>query len=379
MKKILFNKLLSDCLIFFSIALFFSSIIIWIFQAVNFLDIMIEDGRDYIVYLKFTALIFPKIVSKILPFIFFLSFVYVISKYELKNELIIFWNYGVNKIKIVNYFFGFSIILLIFQILLNSLVVPNTQDQARSYLRSSSINFLENFIKPKKFNDTIKDLTIYSDSINEDGSFSNIYIKKGVGFDNFQTTYAKKGNFKKIGNREIFELYNGETISVVKGKVTNFKFSKSNFSLDNLKTNTITHRKTQEVSTINLFVCFKNIYKEKSIDLSKKLKIENCRTENIENIIKEFHKRIIIPLYIPVLMLVTLLLIIESKENINYLKLRLVIFLIGVVIIVISEMTLRIVNSSFVNNLTLLLLPISLIIILYSIFTYKYHFTKKNK
>ena len=377
MKKILFNKLLSDCLIFFIIALFFSSIIIWIFQAVNFLDIMIEDGRDYIVYLKFTALIFPKIVSKILPFIFFLSFVYVITKYELNNELVIFWNYGVNKIEIVNYFFRFSIILAFFQIFLNSIVVPTTQDQARSYLRTSSINFLENFIKPKKFNDTVKDLTIYSDSISEDGSFSNIYIKKGVGFDNFQTTFAKKGNFKKIGNRKIFELYNGETINVVKGKITNFKFSKSNFSLDNLKTNTITHRKTQEVSTINLFVCFKNIYKEKSIDLSKKLKIENCRSENIENILKEFHKRIIIPLYIPVLMLVTLLLIIKSKENINYLKFRLAIFLIGIFIIVISEMTLRFVNSSLVNNFILLLLPISLIIFLYSIFTYKYYFTNK--
>ena len=128
---------------------------------------------------------------------------------------------------------------------------------------------------------------------------------------------------------------------------------------------------------MNLFLCFKNIYKEKSVDLSEELKIENCKTENIENIIKEFHKRIIVPLYIPVLMLLTLLLIIESKENINYLKFRLVIFLIGVFTIVISEMTLRFVNSSLVNNLTLLFLPISLIIILYSIFTYKYNFTNK--
>ena len=128
---------------------------------------------------------------------------------------------------------------------------------------------------------------------------------------------------------------------------------------------------------MNLFLCFKNIYKEKSVDLSEELKIENCKTDNIENIIKEFHKRIIVPLYTPVLMLLTLLLIIESKENINYLKFRLVIFLIGVFTIVISEMTLRFVNSSLVNNLTLLFLPISLIIILYSIFTYKYHFTNK--
>ena len=373
MKKILFNKLLTDCLIFFFIALFFTSIIIWIFQAVNYLDIMIEDGRDHLVYLKFTILIFPKIVSKILPFIFFLSFVYVITKYELNNELVIFWNYGVNKIVVVNYFFKFSIMLAIFQIFLNSIVVPASQDQARSYLRTSNINFLENFIKPKKFNDTVKDLTIYSDSKDQNGNFKNIYIKKGKGFNNFQTTYAKKGIFKTIGNKKIFELYNGETISVVKGKITTFKFLKSNFTLNNLKTNTITHRKTQEVSTSNLIICFKNIYKRKSIDLSKELKIENCRTENINNIIKEFHKRMVIPFYIPVLMLLTLLLIIESKENINYLKFRLVIFLIGVLTIIISEMTLRFVNDNLINNLGFLFLPFALITILYSIFTYKYN------
>ena len=373
MKKILFNKLLTDCLIFFFITLFFTSIIIWVFQAVNYLDIMIEDGRDHLVYLKFTILIFPKIVSKILPFIFFLSFVYVITKYELNNELVIFWNYGVNKIVLVNYFFKFSIILAIFQIFLNSIVVPASQDQARSYLRTSNINFLENFIKPKKFNDTVKDLTIYSDSKDQNGNFKNIYIKKGKGFNNFQTTYAKKGIFKTIGNKKIFELYNGETISVVKGKITTFKFLKSNFTLNNLKTNTITHRKTQEVSTLNLILCFKNIYKRKSIDLSKKLKIENCRTENINNIIKEFHKRMVIPFYIPVLMLLTLLLIIESKENINYLKFRLVIFLIGVLTIIISEMTLRFVNDNLINNLGFLFLPFALITILYSIFTYKYN------
>ena len=90
MKKILFKKILSDCLIFFVIALFFTALIIWIFQAVNYLDIMIEDGRDHLIYIKFTLLIFPKIISKVLPFVFLLSFIYVITKYEIDNELIIF-------------------------------------------------------------------------------------------------------------------------------------------------------------------------------------------------------------------------------------------------------------------------------------------------
>ena len=71
MKKILFRKLLLDCMTFFLIALISSSIVIWVFQAVNFLDIMIEDGRDFLVYIKFSLLSFPKIFSKLLPFVFF--------------------------------------------------------------------------------------------------------------------------------------------------------------------------------------------------------------------------------------------------------------------------------------------------------------------
>jgi lipopolysaccharide export system permease protein len=109
MKKIIFRKLLLDCLTFFFLALFGISTIIWVFQAVNFLDIMIEDGRNYNVYFNYTLLNFPKIISRILPFALFFSFAYTLVKYEANNELIIFWNHGVSKLSIVNFFFlGFN-------------------------------------------------------------------------------------------------------------------------------------------------------------------------------------------------------------------------------------------------------------------------------
>ena len=200
MKKILFRKLLLDCLTFFLIALLSASIIIWVFQAVNFLDIMIEDGRDYLVYINYSLLNFPKIVSKVLPFVFFFSFFYIISKYELNNELIIFWNFGVNKFQLINFLFRFSIFLTLLQILLSAFIVPKSLDTARSFLRSSSVNFLENFIKEKKFNDTIKGVTIYSDSKDNNGNLENIYLKRDDNKNNFQITYAKKGNFIKSNN-----------------------------------------------------------------------------------------------------------------------------------------------------------------------------------
>jgi len=377
MKKILFRKLLSDCSLFFLISLFSTSIIIWVFQAVNFLDIIVEDGRNYIVYLNFSLLNFPKIMTKLIPFILFFSFVYTITKYEIKNELIIFWNFGINKIEFINFFLKLSIIITIVQIFLTASIVPKTQDLARSFLRTSSVNFLENFVKPKVFNDAIKGLTIYSNSKDKDGNLKEIYLKKGSG--DFQITYAKKGNFKQAGNSQILELYSGETISIINNKITSFKFSKSDFNLSNLEDNTTTYKKTQEVDTVDLFKCYHNLMNLNILQIDKNFQVENCKEENINNILKELYKRIIIPFYIPVLILISLLLIIKSKENTNYTKYRLLIFSIGLCAIVISEMTIRLINEDFFRNLKIIVIPFFSLISLYFLFLIKFKFIKTLK
>ncbi len=375
MKKILFRKLLFDCLIFFIITLLSTGIIIWVFQAVNFLDIIVEDGRNYLVYLNFSLLNFPKVISKLVPFVLFFSFLYVIGKYELKNELIIFWNFGINKIDLINFFIKFSFLIMLFQIFLTSIIVPKSQDLARSFLRTSTYDYLENFIKPRIFNDAIKDLTIYSDSKDKFGNLKEIYLKKGTG-DNFQITFAKEGRFKKIGNNQFLELNFGETISVINNKITNFKFKKTDFNLSNFEDNTTTYKKTQEVSTLDLIKCYHNLMNFNFLKIDENFKVENCKSDNIDNILKELYKRIIIPLYIPVLILIALMLIFKSKENINYPRYRILIFLIGLSTIILSEMTIRLINEDFFKNLKFFIIPIILILSLY--FNYLIRF-KSNR
>lgn len=377
MKKIVYRKFLSDCLIFFFIALISTSVIIWVFQAVNYLDLIIDDGRDYYVYLKYTLLNFPKILSKILPFAFFFSFSYVIAKYELNNELLIYWNFGINKTSFVNYFLIFSIFLLFIQIILTALIVPKSQSLARSLIRTSDYNFINNFIKIKKFNAAVNDLTIYTESKDEDGNFRNIYIKKNTSKDSFQITYAKKGIFKNNNDYSILELYDGENINLLNNQITNFSFSKSEFNLSLFSTNTILVTKTQEHKTIELFECLINLTNKKIINKDKiKEKIRNCEIKNLDNIISEIYKRLVIPLYIPALMLVSLILIIHSKEKVNYSKFRLLVFLIGFFLIIFSESSLKFVNVFFYNNLTIILIPIVIILFLYFYILVKFNYKK---
>ena len=366
MKKIIFRKLLLDCLTFFFLALFGISLIIWVFQAVNFLDIMIEDGRNYNVYFNYTLLNFPKIISRILPFALFISFSYTFIKYEANNELIIFWNHGVSKISIINFFFWISILIMLVQILLMSVIVPKSQEMARSKLRSSNVDYFEGLIKPKKFNDTVKGLTIFAEDKNENGELKNIYIKKNNYEKGFQITFAKKGVFELKGNKKILVLYDGQTLNKNNNNnITNFDFSQSDFGLGDMDSHLVTHKKIQEQSTISLLTCMKSIFEKKNYN------IINCNKSNPRNIYKTIFKRLINPFYLPVLILISLLFILTSKENIKYNKYKYLIFLFGLGLIILSESSLGYISNNLNKNILILILPIILTLFIYLIFTHK--------
>ena len=370
MKKIIFRKLLFDCLKFFFLALFGISTIIWVFQAVNFLDIMIEDGRNYSVYFNYTLLNFPKIISRIIPFALFLSFSYTFIKYEANNELIIFWNHGVDKIEIVNFFLWVSILIMLFQILLLSIVVPKSQEIAKSKLRSSNVDYFEGLIKPKKFNDTIKGLTIFAEDKDINDELKNIYIKKNNDKNGFQITFAKKGVFELKGNKKILVLYDGQTLTQSNDNITNFDFSKSDFGLSNMDSHLVTDEKIQEQPTITLLNCMQSIFEIKNYDTI------NCKTPR--NVYKELFKRLVGPFYLPVLILISLLLILTTKENLRYNKNKYLIFSVGFGTIILSESSLGYITNSSINNLLILILPIILILITYFVFIYKLKLFKRK-
>ena len=374
MKKILFKKILSDCLLFFFITLFNASIIIWVFQAVNFLDIVIDDGRSYLIYFQYTLLTLPKIITKIIPFSIFFSFTYIIMRYELNNELMILWNFGINKIKLVNFFLKFSFLLILIQITLTSIIIPKTQDLARSFIRESKLDNYSQFLKSKKFNDNIKDLTIYSENKENNKILKNIYLKRNLGKNNFQITYAQSGEFKNYNNVQYLILKNGETINSFNNKFTVFNFSKFEFNLDEFKTNTTTQIKTQENSTADLLKCISKLNYTKIFFINEnKNNVTNCSIENLPNILKELYKRLIIPFYLPILILSSLSIILFSKENSNFLKMRFLVFAFGFLIILFSELSIRFINFSKINNIVLILLPAFFLIFFYTLLNLKFN------
>ena len=231
MKKLIFRKFLKDLTSFLLLASLSIGLIVWVVQAVNFLDFVSEDGHSFKVYFFYTLLNLPKIFSRILPFIFFISLFYMIIKYENNNELIIFWTIGIKKIDFAKVMIGYSLLYILIQISLSAYLVPKSQDLARSFIRSSNVDFFPSLIKAGKFIDTVSGLTIFIENENNNGEFQNIFLKDDLGGSQSDIIYAKNGKIVNQNGSNFLVLNNGKFMNNDNGVVTTFSFEKTEFNL----------------------------------------------------------------------------------------------------------------------------------------------------
>tara|TARA_B100001057_G_scaffold249249_1_gene249519 strand:- start:6235 stop:7122 length:888 start_codon:yes stop_codon:yes gene_type:complete len=285
----------------------------------------------------------------------------MIINYENRNELLIFWTSGVSKIDFVNKVLFFSIFLTIFQILIGGFFSPFSQYKGREILKNSNIDFFTSLIKEGKFLNVVEGLTIFINSKNQDGSYSNIFIDDSSKA-NSRMIYAKSGNLYDNNNTKIFKLFDGEVINKNESKINVFKFDQIDFNLNEYSTSTILVPKVQELKSKDLFICLQSLYYNKSLKNNFNFK---CEKSLQDEIYQEMFKRFYKPLYIPVIALLCCYLIIFSKNNVKYERNKKIIFLITFITIVVSEATLRYSSVSITSSIIYLIVPWILFITIY--------------
>jgi len=379
MEKLIFKKIVKDVSLFLFVSITCVATIVWIIQAVNYLDLVSEDGHSLKVYFFYTLFSLPKILSNILPFMFMIALFYIIINYELNNELIIYWINGITKLNFINVIIKISIFYFFIQILLTSTIVPYSLDKARSYFRTSNIDLFSSIIKEKKFIDTVEDLTIFVEK-KENNFLENIIIKEKINENQSQIIVAQNGIIKNSNDTSTkIILNNGKIINTENNKQNIIDFSKFTLDLNKFSTNTITNPKTQEMTTSKLIKCVKEVDNFKKMNqTTHKNFFEGCSSRITNAINEEFLKRFLAPIFILIIGLTSSLIIMSSKDQNNYKLKNFFKFFFGVIVIVISEVIL----SSSIKNLNQMimyfLIPFSIFISMYFYIFINYKILKKD-
>ena len=345
----------------FSVVLFALTAIIWTIQAVNFLDLVTDDGHAFGIYFYYSILTIPKILTKLIPFSFLISLIITILKMEKDNELIVLWTSGLNKIYIVNLIFKISLLVMLLQLLMSIIINPETLNHSRKLLKNSELQFASSLLKEKEFNDAVKGLTIFVEKKNENKIYENIFIrddgkvltKVSAGSS---TIFAKSGYISEdeqnliLIDGNIQKEEGDQSVSIV-------NFQKTSINLSGMSTNTISEPKIQETSTFKIINCLlkRNNYTH-NCDNSKKFN---------KDIKIEINKRFGMPFFIPLIALIACFLLSSNRDKKIYYSYKYIFFLIGFVFLIISEISVRYSGISMKHTILYYAMPTILLPFIY--------------
>ena len=242
------------------------------------------------------------------------------------------------------------------------IIVPHAQNLAQAYLKNSSIDFFPKLIQEKKFSRVSDNLNIFVEEYQNNRELKGIYIKENLKNGGNKIIIASKGELNQNDNGYNFQLYDGKIINLDKSGNFNLGFAETVYKLSDINFKTRKGRKLSETKSSFLFDCLKkNINNRKDNAL-------RCGINNsflIKDIYEEIYKRVINPVYIIILSLVSSLVILKSKIIKLERFLKFLIFFLGFAIIVMSELTYKLINSRIEFEIISLSLPIILIFMFY--------------
>ena len=340
--------------------LFSLTIIAWTVRAVNFLDLIVENGYPLSTYFKYSILNIFGIMPKFIPLSFLLAIIIFILKQKQENELIILWTSGVKKIQLVNLFFFFSTIVVLIYLIFSTFITPMALNKSRHLLSTENFSSFLPTIKVQQFSDSFKGVTFIVDQ-KKSNEIKNIFLYDNAKILNNISSYnANKSSNTIVASSGIVReknliLFNGQILSsnIDNSESEIIKFEQLKIDLNNFSNTTIKTPKIQETSTAQLINCL-------DIALFKSFK---CKNNFNNEIISHLNRRIFLPFYIPVISLIACMLLIKTKRNIFFSKIS--VFFYCFLILLFAELLVRYAEVNKIAANFFYLSPICLIIFFY--------------
>ena len=366
----IFQNYFIEILKTFLIIVFGLSFIALTVRAVNFLELVVDNGYPVSIYFQYSLLNLFGIAPKFIPLSFLVSLAIFIINHKNDSEFLILWTSGIKKIKIVNLIFLSAIIVSILYLFFSTLLTPLALNKSRHILSQDKLNSFLPTVKSQQFSDSFKGLTFFVEKkINNE--VKNIFLhdtgnnlkKFSSNVDGFSsaTIVSESG---VINKRNMF-LINGQIISSKDGKIEVINFDQLDINLGDLSTTVIKKPKLQETSTHKLLIC---IFKLSSGELCNN---NNTKLEIIPNLIR----RIILPFYIPAVALLCCFLLIKNN---SLFKEKFIVFFISFLLLVFTELMIRYTGLNSLLRISYIVLPFLLISTFYLVLVYKLNKTEQS-
>ncbi|KIN64877.1 Permease YjgP/YjgQ family protein [Sulfitobacter noctilucicola] len=168
--------MLSQLLLLFG---FFALVLValfWINRAVILFDRLIGDGQSALVFLEFTALGLPKLITTVLPIATFAGAVYVTNRMSQESEMTVLQSTGSSPWRLARPVFVYGLCVALMMSVLSHFLVPMAQNQLTQREAEISQNVTASLLREGRFLHPTHNVTFYTRVIDQDGVLRDVFL-----------------------------------------------------------------------------------------------------------------------------------------------------------------------------------------------------------
>src|SRR5829696_5985433 len=152
------------------------AVLVWLTQSLRFIELVLDRGLSFLVFIELTGLLLPGFFAVILPITTFLVALFVYVRLAADRELVVMRAAGLSQWRLARPAIALALLSMIACYVLNLVVVPDTQAAFRAWQFEIRNQLAAILVQEGVFSSVGDDLTVYARLRDRDGSLRGILV-----------------------------------------------------------------------------------------------------------------------------------------------------------------------------------------------------------
>lgn len=145
-------------------------------EALSSIGVLVNDRQSTLIFIKIIVLAMPQLLVLILPIAILIAGLMALNRLHTENELVICFAGGLSRWRVISPAFRLACLASLASMILTFWVQPLSYRALRDTLQAIRSDLVNTMIRPGAFTHPASGLTVYAQSVGDDGVIHNLFI-----------------------------------------------------------------------------------------------------------------------------------------------------------------------------------------------------------
>jgi lipopolysaccharide export system permease protein len=151
--------------------------VIWLTQSLRVIDTVVNNGQSAGVFLEFTMLLLPMVLSIVLPVSLFAAVLYAVNRLFADSEIVVMIAAGLSGTSILRAVTGFSFLVMLLVYGLMLYLMPTSQREMRDRITQIRGDVAAAFVREGEFLSPLRGVTVYLRETGQPGEMFGVFVQ----------------------------------------------------------------------------------------------------------------------------------------------------------------------------------------------------------